>query len=699
MGGYTGSILSIDLSNHSITALPTSKYAGWVGGHGMGSSLFFDRVKDKTIDGFHPDNLLTLMASPLSGTLVPSGAARTEVQGIGVQSWPIGWFTRSNFGGRFAAMLKYAGWDGIVIQGKADSQVWIDIRDHDVNIRECEPLKLWGTTTWECQQIIWDAVAGNGAYKDWHRINKKTPGPDGYATTQRPAVLAVGPAGENLSRMACLIHDAGNAAGQGGFGAVFGAKGLKAVSVLGTGSIEVHDPKALLASRIWLKNNYSFDLADLKLRHFTFGFQSPPSPMTLYRKGRPRVAHRAQACMGCTAGCRGRYSDGFGNEAICFNSLFYLFGKDLETQRRAADLINQYGLNAAEMFSGEIYLKSLHTEGVLGAGMAIDCPLDFEQYGNLAYAEQLLKAISYRNDGKGRRHAFGDVLAEGFVRAAEAWGRLSGDESDLKTGRLPFPHWGLPRHKLERSQLDWAYGTIFGDRDINEHCFDLLRAFPTAYKRRNLPLPPARAVVKIITDKMVPFQGDLKMLDFSEENMYSDHIIKLVTWHRYYTRFWKQSAQLCDFRWPDFLNLYRPDRSGATGLAEPRFFKDVTGKHLSYLDGINLGKRIWNLDQAIWTLQGRHRDMVAFADYLYTQPGATWDGWPEYMPGTREGHWDYVETSGRHFDRQKFEEFKSRFYQFQGWDPASGWPTRPTLESIGLKEAADELEQQGRLGA
>jgi len=699
MGGYAGSVLSIDLSRRSITATPTARYAEWVGGHGMGSVLFFNRVKDKTIDGFHPDNLLALMASPLSGTLVPSGAARTEVQGVGVQSWPIGWFTRSNFGGRFAAMLKYAGWDGIVIQGKADSQVWIDIRDQDVSIRECEPLKLWGTTTWECQQIIWEAVAGHGAYKDWYQINKKTSAPDGHATVQRPAVLAVGPAGENLSRMACLIHDAGNAAGQGGFGAVFGAKGLKAVSVLGTGSIKVHDPKALLASRVWLKRNYSFDLDDLKLKHFTFGFQSPPSPMTLYSKGRPRAAHRPQACMGCTAGCRGRYSDGIGNEAICFNSLFYLSGMDLETQRRAADLINQYGLNAAEMFSGEIYLKSLHTEGVLGSGMAIDCPLDFDQYGNLAYAEQLVKAISYRNDGKGNPHAFGDMLANGFVRAAEAWGRLSGEKSDLKTGRLPFPHWGLPRHKLERSQLDWAYGTIFGDRDINEHCFDLLRAFPTAYKRRNIPLPPAQAVVKIITDKMAPFQGDLKMLDFSTENMYSDHIIKLVTWHRYYTRFWKQSAQLCDFRWPDFINVYRPDRSGATGLAEPRFFKEVTGKSLSYIDGINLGKRIWNLDQAIWTLQGRHRDMVVFADYLYTQPGATWDGLPEYMPGIRDGQWDYVETSGRHFDRDKFEDFKTRFYQFQGWDPATGWPTRPTLESIGLNAAADELEQQGRLGA
>ena len=91
--------------------------------------------------------------------------------------------------------------------------------------------------------------------------------------------------------------------------------------------------------------------------------------------------------------------------------------------------------------------------------------------------------------------------------------------------------------------------------------------------------------------------------------------------------------------------------------------------------------------------------MVVFADYLYTQPGATWDGWPEYMPGIREGQWDYVETSGRHFDRDKFEGFKTRFYRFQGWDPATGWPARITLESMGLKAAADELETQERLGA
>jgi aldehyde:ferredoxin oxidoreductase len=402
--------------------------------------------------------------------------------------------------------------------------------------------------------------------------------------------------------------------------------------------------------------------------------------------------------VGCHSGCRGRYEDGIGNEASCFTSVFYLFAKTLLIQRQAADLLNRYGLNAAEMLFGELYLKFLHKSGGLGKGKQIDCPLNFSRYGELSFAEQLIKAIAHRNDGNGNPHAFGDVLAEGFVRAAKKWGRLEGEQSDLKTGRLQFPHWGLPRHKLERSQLDWAYGTIFGDRDINEHCFDMLRALPTHCKRYGLPLPPAEQIVKIITDKMEPFQGDMSMLDFSTENMYSQHMIKLVTWHRYYTRFWKQSAQLCDFRWPDFINAYAPDGVGATGIAEPRFFNAVTGKNFTFLEGIQLGKKIWNLDHAIWTLQGRHRDMVHFADYIYTQPGTRASGYPEYMPGINKGKWDFVVTSGRHFDKGKFEAFKTRFYQFQGWDTKTGFPTRKVLASLDLEDVAEELEKNGKLG-
>ena len=106
-------------------------------------------------------------------------------------------------------------------------------------------------------------------------------------------------------------------------------------------------------------------------------------------------------------------------------------------------------------------------------------------------------------------------------------------------------------------------------------------------------------MVRIYTDKMMPFQGDLKMLDFSTENMYSEHIAKMVSWHRYYTRFWKQSMMFCDWRWPDFLNMQRRDKVGSTGISEPKFLKAVTGRNFTFLYDINLGKLLSMLLRAL----------------------------------------------------------------------------------------------------
>lgn len=84
MNGYAGKILRVDLSNSKTGVIPTRDYEQWVGGHGMGSAIFFDLVRDKTISGFNAANVVTIMTSPLCGTLVPAGSGRTEVQGIGI---------------------------------------------------------------------------------------------------------------------------------------------------------------------------------------------------------------------------------------------------------------------------------------------------------------------------------------------------------------------------------------------------------------------------------------------------------------------------------------------------------------------------------------------------------------------------------------------------------------------------------------
>jgi aldehyde:ferredoxin oxidoreductase len=91
--------------------------------------------------------------------------------------------------------------------------------------------------------------------------------------------------------------------------------------------------------------------------------------------------------------------------------------------------------------------------------------------------------------------------------------------------------------------------------------------------------------------------------------------------------------------------------------------------------------------------------MVHFADYYYTRPGSAPDGQPEYMPGRKNGKWGYIKTLGRHFDKNKFEEFKTRFYRLQGWDIRTGYPSRETLESLDLGYVADELQKNNRLGS
>ena len=694
MSGYAGKILRVNLTTKRTSIIPTKNYEQWIGGHGMGSAIFWDLVKDKTIDGFSPANVVTIMTSPLCGTLAPAASGRTEIQGIGVQSYPIGWFTRSNFGGRFSPMLKYAGWDGIVIEGKADKPVWIDIRNEEVVIKEAG--RLWGLDTWKTQEKIWSEVMGGQDFGGWMKVGSKD---DEGRSTQKPAVLAIGPAGENLSRMACLIHDASCAAGQGGFGAVWGSKNLKAISVIGTGDIKVHDPKALIEARLWQKKNYAFDLKNLKKTNMTTDFQSPPVPGVLwgYPSGsrRPREGQRPQACVGCHSGCRARFESGIGNEATCYATVFYI-GAKLDIQRKASDLINKYGLNAHEMHYCLLYLRDLYIKRFLGPGRKIDCPLNFKDYGKLEFVEQFVKMVAYRNDGLGNKHQFGDDIAEGTVRAAKRWGRL---DEDLSSGLLPFPFWGIPVHKEPIAQLEWGYGTILGDRDINEHCFDWIKWDATIAKMTGLkPQATAEELVRIYTDKMIPFQGDLLMLDYSTENMYSEHIAKLVAWHRYYTRFWKQSALFCDWRWPDFLNMNAPGKIGSTGEAEPRFLNAVTGKKFTFLDGIELGRKIWNLDHAIWTLQGRHRDMVHFAEYIYSKPSVGVEGLILYLTGRENGKWVYFNALGRRMDKEKFEEFKTRFYKLQGWDTSTGYPTRNTLESLGLGYVVDELEEHRKLG-
>jgi aldehyde:ferredoxin oxidoreductase len=108
---------------------------------------------------------------------------------------------------------------------------------------------------------------------------------------------------------------------------------------------------------------------------------------------------------------------------------------------------------------------------------------------------------------------------------------------------------------------------------------------------------------------------------------------------------------------------------------------------------MEIGHKIFTLDRAIWNLQGRTREMEVFPDYVYDKPS----GGSE-LPMYIDGKWTYATGRGRKLDRAKVEDFKTRFYKFEGYNPETGYPTRATLEKMNLKKVADALQSKGKLG-
>lgn len=682
-GGYVGKILYVNLTDRSTDEIPTEKYEKWIGGHGMGAALFFDYCKDKTVNGFDPENVVCFNTSPFSGTITPSASGRTEVTGIGVHSYPKEWFTRSNFGGRFSGMLKFSGFDGIVIQGKADKPVWINIVNGKVTIEDATD--LWGLDTHETQEEIWKSVTGQPDVKEWWDLGSTR---DSGRSTQKPAVVCIGPAGENLVRGACLLHDAGNSAGQGGFGAVLGSKNLKAISTIGTGNVPVADPAALMDLRMEIKDKFGFNPDNPTL-------ESPVPSMSMFGvlNAQPGYAPliwaanqpaRPQGCMGCFKNCRMNFKNGVGNGNICVEGTYWMASGDQMEHMAATSLLDKVGLNVYDVGSHN-YLLALYKQGILGKGKQIDTDLPFDKYETYEFIEKYTWAIT-------NREGIGDDLAEGYPRAAEKWGRW---EEDTKTGLLPRPNWGYAEHYDPRVEVEWSYGSILGDRDINEHGVNWhVHWMPMiAGITGTDPLLSAEELAERLAEASLV--GDPKGWDYSAEGVYGDAKVAAVQWHRHYSRFWIQSMLMCDWAWPHLVNYNAgDDHVGATPDFEPRLYKAVTGNEMSMEDSLEMGRKIFTLDKAIWVLQGRERDMEMLADYVFEVPTSA----PYPLPVFEDGEWKYDMTIGRTLDRDKFETVKDRFYALEGWEVATGYPSAKTLKDFDMGDVSKELEAAKKLG-
>ena len=210
MSSIAGKILRVNLTDGSIKheALSPGLAREFLGGRGLGGKMLADEIR-AGIDPLGKENKIFFVTGPLTGTSAPTGGRYMVVTKSPLNNA----IASSNSGGFWGAELKFAGYDMLIVEGRAKEPVYIYIRDNQVEIRPAG--KLWGMTTSQ----VTDALLTE-------------------AGDRKARVLNIGPAGENLSRIASVMNDRWRAAGRSGVGAVMGAKNLKAIVVRGSGKVE-----------------------------------------------------------------------------------------------------------------------------------------------------------------------------------------------------------------------------------------------------------------------------------------------------------------------------------------------------------------------------------------------------------------------------------------------------------------------------
>jgi aldehyde:ferredoxin oxidoreductase len=678
--GYAGKIARLNLSTKEITRIDTDRYEQFGGGFGIGVAIFWDLAvapgEWDLKNAYDPQNVIVLMSGPLAATGVP-GAGRMSVCGLSPEIYPRHGFYRANFGGRFATMLKLAGWDGIVIEGKADRPVWINIINDTITIEDAR--SLWGLNTFETQDRIVSMVSGRTRFGDeWEQIGESF-------TTARPQILCIGPVGEAVSSLAALVHGSGISARTGGYGGVFGSKNLKAISVTGTGSIKPSDPRGVIETRLWHMQNLQIGAVEMQAG--------------------------TGACMPCIKNDRKRNSF-YGGESICADTIWFkndpMQGADIAIKWGMSSWGAQFGgfseidvPGAPDLFKKKVpdapglgwYIKYLYDLGVLGPGKKIDSsPLQIEQWGDLVFREALCDAVS-------RRIGIGDVLADGTLHAASRWGRL---EQDKNSGALRFPAWGSVFH-WTLPAVEWAYGSLLGAGDVVWHGFSILGP-NLSFGNAGSPPYTLETLLELMSSKTIPYTGDPYMFSYAwqgeearKTGIYSKHKAKQVAWTRHYAGFWNESMAFCETVLPAFVNKSNQDFSGPSPDVEIRYYQAVTGKNIGFAETMEIGRKIWNLERAIRVLQGRHRDQEKFFPYVY-KPGAAFIAPSGGEPVYKDGKWSWQPLMDMYLDESGVELFKTNFYKHEGWDVSTGWPTKKTLQELSLNEVADTLSERKRIG-
>jgi len=600
-------------------------------GRGIGDWLLFNRVQPGKTEPLGPDNVLIFGSGILIGTNFP-GAVRTSVVSLNVLT---GGYGESSCAGHFATRLKQAGHDGLLVQGKSSTPVYLWISERGVEIRDAS--HLVGKTTFETSSMIQEELKGDDI-----------------------ATATIGPAGERLVRYA-LINCDNRYAGRCGMGAIMGSKNLKAIAVRGTGTVHALDEQLLkktekkvrkaLASEKGLRNKALYGLGkDTEAYNemgllFTKNFQETDFDR-VSEIGYERVKGYYKKILPCLTDCPVRCDrlvaipDGepYGGttvsslQATPAYNMAQLLVDDMPTVIKAFELCNGYGIDMHSWSNCIAWAIECYERKILSREDTDKLEL---RWGDGPLLLESIRRIAFREG------SFGNLLAEGVARASKRIGR--GAE------RYAMHQKGMEINDELRVDKGMAFGILTESRGAGH----TLGAYFGSFDK------------EMTTDRAKKLYGTENA---ALAEVYEDKADLVVQTEQYGAI--QDCLGICWFAShraaPLLIEQYNMQTYADC-------IRDATGVSVSADELFVIAERILSLEKVINVLSGLTRD-------------------DEYPPQRFFEPIPKGLKAGMKLDRRSLEALFRRHALLHNWDPETGIPTRSTLEQLGLGEVADRLE-------
>ena len=648
--GYAGKVLHVNLTTREFFTEPLNLEVArkFIGGEGLCAYSAYHLIKPE-MDALSPENPIILYPGALVGTMVP-GAVKTLLMTKGPHS---GLVRKGAAGGFLGAMIKWAGYDGLIITGRSKSPVYLKIFDETVELVDAK--NLWGKDIYETSDELW-SKHGNDC-----------------------SVICIGQAGENLVKIALAFVDKVAHLGKDGFGAVMGSKNLKGIVVRGTRGVRIADKRRFLdrinpyleaGRKLPLRKEWqrygllafyekyieTGQMFTIKNRRETF-----PKEIALRRFGTQemdKIIKRNYACPGCHIGDKSFIKLGEGEHAglettvsAMLVPIFFACGGAREGYPDAMkmnDLFNRYGIDGLSFCDIVDWLVDLYEHGIITTK---DTDGIIPQ-NNFKTLKTLLEKTVHR-DG------IGDLIAGGFKGAIKRIGRGS-EKYAIQIKGLPIEF--DPRAAFGSEGFSQCTRPSGGSPPIEAMALTMrdgevkARHIRSWVEKRGVT--PESAMSRVFIGP--PSEFHVGRYTAHMENWYTIHDV-LGTCSR-----------------PFIGMLYFKPM-----LAE--LYSAVTGIETTHEDLLMTGERVWNLVKAINLREGFDRKDDGMPERLLNEPLKFGD--KEYVLS------DYFRS--HRITHEEWEWLLDGYYDERGWDLERGWPTKSKLAKLGLKDIADDLVRSG----